>query len=303
MVASGGEGVLRQRAYGSMAAEEGDQWGRLLRSLLWQRLHLDDWVTSEPVPLDIEEEDVQVEDGVERRVLSFASTAARRVTAVLAMPVATQQAVPAVVSIHGHGGNRLSVYDPDSIYKGFAAELPRRGIATIAVDVGQHEVFEAGRSLMGERLWDLRRCVDLLVGYPRVDSTRIGCAGLSLGGEMAMWLGAMDERVAVQVSAGFLTTMDQMEKNHCMCWKFEGLRELVDYADLYAMMAPRPLMCQNGLEEGETQFWVPLARQALEEIEPAYQDAGTADRLCLHVHLGGHEVDLPALVDFFRRWL
>ena len=25
--------------------------------------------------------------------------------------------------------------------------------------------------------------------------------------------------------------MDQMEKNHCMCWKFPGLRELVDYKE------------------------------------------------------------------------
>jgi len=39
-------------------------------------------------------------------------------------------------------------------------------------------------------------------------------------------LGAMDERIAAEVSAGFLTTMDQMEHNHCLCWKFDGLREL-----------------------------------------------------------------------------
>ena len=117
---------------------------------------------------------------------------------------------------------------------------------------------------MGERLWDLVRCVDYLQSMPEVDEHRIGCGGLSLGGEMAMWLGAMDERIAATVSAGFLTTMDQMEQNHCMCWKFEGLRELVDFTDIYSLIAPRPLQCQNGLLEPPTQFYVPLARKAME---------------------------------------
>ncbi len=43
------------------------------------------------------------------------------------------------------------------------------------------EVYEDGRLLMGERLWDLMRCVDYLRSLPTVDSKRIGCAGLSLG--------------------------------------------------------------------------------------------------------------------------
>lgn len=46
---------------------------------------------------------------------------------------------------------------------------------------------------------------------------------------MAMWLAAMDTRVKASVSAGFLTVMDQMERQHCLCWKFDGIRELVDF--------------------------------------------------------------------------
>jgi len=80
------------------------------------------------------------------------------------------------VCIHGHGGDRYATYNPESIYKGFATELARRGYVTIAADVGQHQVYEQGRTLMGERLWDLMRCVDLLVSRPEVDKTRIGCA-------------------------------------------------------------------------------------------------------------------------------
>ena len=118
-----------------------------------------------------------------------------------------------------------------------------------------------------------------------------------------MWLGAMDQRIAATVSSGFLTTMDQMEENHCMCWKFEGLREIVDYADIYSLMAPRPLLCQNGLKEPPTQFCVPLARKAADEIKLIYRDLGQPDHMALDVHEGAHEINLPTLLAFFERHL
>jgi hypothetical protein len=181
--------------------------------------------------------------------------------------------------------------------------LATKGYVTISTTVSQHEVYDEGRLLMGERLWDLIRCVDYLQSMPEVDSSRIGCAGLSLGGEMSMWLGAMDERIAATVSAGFLTTMDHMEKNHCMCWKFDGLRELVDYADIYSLIAPRPLQCQNGLLEPVSQFYVPLARQAMEEVRIIYKDLDRPENIVLDVHNEGHVIDLPGLIYFFEKHL
>ena len=151
---------------------------------------------------------------------------------------------------------------------------------------------------MGERLWDLMRCVGYLETLASVDKSRIGCAGLSLGGEMSMWLAAMDTRVAACVSSGFLTVMDQMERDHCMCWKIDGLRELVDFADIFALVAPRPLQCQNGLKEPATQFIVPLAREALREIRPIYADMGVPGNIALDVHAGEHEIDLSSLLEF-----
>jgi hypothetical protein len=222
---------------------------------------------------------------------------------------------PAVVCIGGHGSDLYSPYGTetvakgpakataDGIYRGFGTELARRGYVTISTTVSQHDVREQGRLLMGERLWDLMRCVDYLQSLPQVDASRIGCAGLSLGGEMAMWLGAMDERIAATVSAGFLTTMDHLEQNHCPCWKFDGLRELADFADIYSLTAPRPLQCQNGLQEPPSQFYVPLARAAMKEIAVAYEDAGRPENVMLDVHQEGHVIDLPALVYFIQKHL
>jgi hypothetical protein len=47
----------------------------------------------------------------------------------------------------------------------------------------------------------------------------------------------------------------------------------------------------------------PLARQALEEIRLIYSDLGSPDDAVLTVHSGEHEVDLPTLLEFFRKSL
>jgi len=260
--------------------------------------------TGASVPLGARVLATEEREGFRLDTLELRATPGRVFQAMLAVPAEASRPMPAVVAIHGHGGNRMTPFNPEeAMYHSFGSELARHGFVVISTDVGQHDVYEEGRTLMGERLWDLMRCVDYLRSLEEVDPARIGCAGLSLGGEMAMWLGAMDPRVAATVSAGFLTFMDQMEQNHCMCWKFEGLRELVDFPDIYAMIAPRPLQCQNGLQEPPTQFTPELARKALLEIVPAYRDTGAPGNLELLVHQGGHEIALESLVAFLKKHL
>jgi pimeloyl-ACP methyl ester carboxylesterase len=293
---------LRSMKYTHRTPRAVAAWQKDLRGRLFKLLAMSDQVGAK-VPFEARELSSEERDGYTFREIELASTPGRRIKAVVTVPLTGAPPYPAVVSIHGHGGSRFVVHDRTSVYKGFAAELAGRGYVTIAVDVGQHVVYEPGRTLAGERLHDLMRAVDYLREMKEVDRARIGCAGLSLGGEMAMWLAAMDERIAACVSSGFLTTMDQMEYDHCMCWKFDGLRELADFADVFGMIAPRPLQCQNGLREAPFMFVVPLARQAMDEIRPIYADLGRPGNVALAIHRGEHEVDLPSLIEFFDRWL
>ncbi len=292
---------LRKMRYNSRSPEKAIRWQKEVRSALINLLKVDDLISKyTSIPFDrkiiLEEE----KGNYLFREIEFHSTKGRRIPAILTIPHNRPAPYAAVVCIHGHGGSRYSVHEQGSLYKGFATALAESGFITVAVDVGQHEVYEQGRTLMGERLWDLMRCVDLLASLEEVDKTRIGCAGLSLGGEMAMWLAALDTRISAAVSSGFLTFMDQLEHNHCMCWKFEGLRELVDFADIYSLIAPRPLMCQNGLQEGPKDFYVPIAQKAMEEITAIFEDLRRPENVILEVHEGGHEIDLPSLLEFFR---
>ena len=72
---------------------------------------------------------------------------------------------------------------------------------------------------------------------------------------------------------------------------------------IYSLIAPRPLQCQNGLKEPKSQFYVPLARKAAEEIRTIYIDFERPENFTLDVHPGAHEIDLPALLYFFHKHL
>jgi hypothetical protein len=292
----------RAMRYTSGSRETAVAWQKELRGKFFDLLKLSD-LRKMDIPLDAKVITTTDQGDYTLQEMTLRSTPGREIKVLLGVPKNAKGPCPAVVCIHGHGGTRSVVYDGKSIYRGFADALARKGFITIATDVGQHEVYENGRTLMGERLWDLMRCVDYLQGRPDVNKARIGCGGLSLGGEMAMWLGAMDERVAATVSSGYLTTMDQMELGHCPCWKFDGLRDLADWADVYCLIAPRPLMCQNGFAETLAGFNVPLARQALGEIKPIYKDLGAPDNVELRPHLEGHVINLHSLMEFLEQRL
>lgn len=291
---------LRTRKYSPRSKAEALAWQKELRSACLNLLKMQDLVAGKtPNPLNTKIVSTQDQGSYFFHEAEINSTPATRIKIVLTVPKKIVRPSPAVVAIAGHSGTRHSCYGE----KGFATQLAQRGYITVSTKISQHALREQDRTMMGERLWDLMRCVDLLVSRPEVDPKRIGCAGNSLGGEMAMWLGGMDERIAATVSAGFLTRMDQLETNHCRCWKFPGLRGLADFSEIYALTAPRALMCQNGLKEKPTWFPVPLARAALGDIRPIYDDFGKPQNLAFVAHEGGHVVDVPALEKFFQTHL
>jgi len=261
----------------------------------------------EQKPTDFEVRQIK-EDVCERFKLEeyeIQSTFQRRIRVCLAVPLTVEsKKFPAVVCIHGHSGNRYTPFEKESSpYHEFGKKLVQNGYVVISTDIGQHEIYETGRTLMGERLWDLMRCVDYLESLPFVDTHRIACAGLSLGGEMAMWLGAMDTRIKATVVCGFLTYMDQMEKNHCLCWKFPGLREAVDFPDIYGLIAPRALQCQNGEKEPPDQFPPSLAQKAWLEIKVVYEKFVAVDKMELVIHPGGHEIAIEPMLNFLNKQL
>lgn len=297
------ESLERKMRFRADTAEETVRWQKSSRRKLVELLKLDELVETNRLdakgapglPLATKVLSTEDKQKFTRHEIEINSTRTRRIRAVLTIPLPLDGEFPAVVCIHGHGGDRNVVYRYDSPYRGFALLLAESGYVTISTDVGQHKVYEDGRTLMGERLWDVIRCVDYLTTREEVDPQRIGCAGLSLGGEMTMWLGAMDTRITATVSSGFLTTVDNMLQGHCPCWNFPGFTENFDFADIYSLVAPRHLQCQNGkLERAPGGFPVFLAEKAMTEIKACYEVFGQTERVQLLVHPAGHIFDVAA---------
>jgi predicted dienelactone hydrolase len=148
------------------------------------------------------------------------------------------------------------------------------------------------------------RCVGYLTTRPEVDAERIGCAGLSLGGEMAMHLGAADTRVkAIEDSSG-LTTVAALLIGGCPCWKFPGYVENFDTPDFFCMIAPRWVMTQNGEKDNCVAFLPKFARPAFEkEVLPCYRLFGHEERAVLLIHPGGHEFGSASAIPFLDQAL
>jgi hypothetical protein len=142
---------------------------------------------------------------------------------------------------------------------------------------------------MGERTWDALRCLDYVVTLPEVDPQRLAVAGLSLGGETAMYVAALDERVKAACSSGWLTTVANMKNGHCRCFSFPGLEESFDFADIFACVAPRPLVCELGEQErAPGGFPVSVGQQAMKEVRQAYATLDALGNVTLTIHPGAH---------------
>lgn len=220
--------------------------------------------------------------------LRFVSVPGRDVHAWLARPKKLSGKLPAILALHGHGGTGEQIVRGEGLYW-YGREMARRGYIVISPDIGQHELQHTNWSLMGERTWDAIRCVDYLVSLPEVDPQRLAVAGLSLGGETTMYVGAVDERLGLVCSSGWLTTVANMRNGHCQCFDFPGLQENFDFSDIFACIAPRRLICELGrTETAPGGFPVAVGEPAFREILAAYKVFGAETNAVLDLQPGGH---------------
>ena len=215
----------------------------------------------------------------------------RRVHAWLARPAKPAGKVGAVLALHGHGGSGEQVVRGSSYYW-YGRELIGKGYVVIAPDIGQHTLQHTNWSLMGERTWDALRCIDYMLALPEVDPQRLAVAGLSLGGETTMYVAALEPRVKLACSSGWLSTVANLGNGHCKCWRFAGLEENFDFADIFSCVAPRVLVCELGEQErAPGGFPVAIGRQAFDELRAAYRVFNAETNLTLTVHPGPHVFD------------
>lgn len=164
------------------------------------------------VPFEIRVLSETLRDSIVERRIEYRSEKSDWVPAIVLMPDTARVARPAVLCLHqstphGKAEPAGAAGSPDMDY---ALELARRGFVTLSPDypgMGEHRVdpYALGwASAVRKAIRDNRRAIDVLSRTPQVDSTRIAVLGHSLGGSLALFTAAFDERLkAVVSSCGF----------------------------------------------------------------------------------------------------
>jgi dienelactone hydrolase len=224
--------------------------------------------------------------------------------------------LPLMLICHGHGGNGYQAFDPKSIYY-FGERFAQKGYIVFAPNLG-HEALEGLPSriswgpfpkevkfpFMGQRVWMVERSIDFMLTQPGVDPEKIGIAGLSNGGVTAMDAGALDPRLKLTIASGSLILHERMwhkELVHCRCQYLDQMEGVLDYYDVFALIAPRALVVQNGFDDPI--FPVKSAVAAFEFIKKAYLLENAADRVILDAHDGRHEFRMEIPIGWANRFL
>ncbi len=145
-----------------------------------------------------------------------------------------------------------------------------------------------GRSLIGERCWDVSRAIDLALTFPEIDGEKIICTGNSGGGTATYYAACFDERITVAMpSCSFCTFKDSITMvPHCACNYVPGIAHYMDMGDMAAAIAPRKLIVINGKQDDV--FLDRGVREAFETVKKIYASAGVPDNCILTTGDGGH---------------
>jgi dienelactone hydrolase len=136
----------------------------------------------------------------------------------------------------------------------------------------------AGRTAIGERVWDLSRILDWAIALPEVQPGKVLSMGNSGGGMVTIFAAAIDQRITVAVpSCSFApTTSTSGYIFHCDCNTVPGLTDLGGLTNVAALIAPRYLLTVNGVKD---KLHSPAAIEAAAaQVRKVYAAAGHPER-------------------------
>jgi dienelactone hydrolase len=159
----------------------------------------------------------------------------------------------------------------------------------------------AGATWPGIVSWDDRRTVDYLLTRPEVDSKRIGCVGISMGGYRSLYLAALDERIAAGCVVGFFSSVKPMLKAHIDTHSWvhflPGLHRFLDLPDVASLTAPRALLVQQCSQD--KLFPEAGMKESVEKLAAVYEKAGAKEQFDGRFYDVPHRFTRPMQDDAF----
>jgi dienelactone hydrolase len=293
-----------------------------------------------PKKVDLEPEvQYSVEDkGIIRELVIFNSEEFMSVPCYVLYPanMKADGSNPAIVCSHGHGpcgkdsvaGVRSTPEHEEDIRAhnhNYAEQMARAGFFTIvpgvrvygeksdgpdpfpgrdACNVNFIKGAILGIYMLTLNIWDSIRCIDYLETRPEVDKARIGMMGLSGGGTMTAFTGAVDERIKAADIMGYINPLARFgieRANFCGSQIVPELYRYFDTDEIAGLIAPRPLLLEMGIYD--ECFYIQDQIKGYEGVKDIYKAAGVEDRLWVDIFPGPHSFGGNKAFEFFRKYL
>lgn len=235
----------------------------------------------------------------------------------LLLPKEQKEILPLCVCLQGHSkGSHISlgmpIYpDDEETIKGgdrdFAVRAVKEGFAALAIeqrgfgkcggtehgpqcDVPQKTALMLGRTLIGERIWDVSRVLDAIEEHFSDIITLDGSVltGNSGGGTVTYYAACLEHRFdAYMPSCAVCTYLDSIIRlYHCSCNYIPGIAKYFDMGDLAIMIAPKKLVVICGKDDDI--FPIDGVKKTFEIIKNIYTAANAPENCALVIGDGGH---------------
>jgi pimeloyl-ACP methyl ester carboxylesterase len=145
-----------------------------------------------------------------------------------------------------------------------------------------YDSIRVGKTVIGMRAIDVMAGIGYLTTRSEVDPKRIAAAGHGMGGLIALFAAAFDDRIRSVASTGALVSYSAIAEGNLYSHRFgafgPGFLTTFDLPDVASLIAPRPLLIHNAVDALHRVLDPEAVKQAYRATASAYRTAGQADR-------------------------
>ncbi len=280
-----------------------DEW----RKQLFEMLGLDPLPEKSPLKAETTGTTNHEEFTVER--VQFQSRPGLYVTGNLYVPKKRDEKLPAILYVCGHGRVKKGniSYGNKAHYQHHGGWFARNGYVCLTIDTLQLGEIEGihhgtyshnrwwwnsrGYTSAGVEAWNCIRALDYLQSRNEVDGERLGVTGRSGGGAYSWWIAALDERIKAAVPVAGITNLqnhvvDGCVEGHCDCMFMVNTYRW-DYAQVAALVAPRPLLISN--TDKDRIFPLDGVVDVYSKVRRIYELHGKVNNVGLQITEGPHK--------------